>query len=80
MHGQLSYHELRQADNIFLWLCGLRHFLCEGALRHRNTSELYSNSLRAVGPTHAQLCTSVGDRAEWKTGQRNETQGSKQGK
>ena len=32
------------------WLCGLKHFLFEGALRHRNTRELYSNNLRAVGP------------------------------
>ena len=32
-------------------------FLCEGALRHRNTRELYSNNLRAVGPNHAELKT-----------------------
>ena len=29
----------------------------EGALRHRNTRELYSNNLRAVGLNHAQLNT-----------------------
>ena len=48
----------------------LKPFLCEGALRHRNTWELYSNNLRAVGPNHAQL----------KTRQQSKTQGSKQGK
>ena len=29
----------------------LKPILCEGALKHRNTRELYSNNLRAVGPT-----------------------------
>ena len=32
----------------------LKPFLCEGALRHRKTRELYSNNLRAVGPNHVQ--------------------------
>ena len=35
----------------------LKPMLCEGALRHRNTRELYSNNLRAVGHNHAQLKT-----------------------
>ena len=30
-------------------------FFCEGALRDRNTRDLYSNNLRAVGPNYAQL-------------------------
>ena len=50
--------------------------LCEGALRHRNTRELYSNNLRAVGPNHAQ----VEDETEQKTRQQNKTQRSEQGK
>ena len=32
----------------------LKPILCEGALRHRNARELYSNNLRAVGHNHAQ--------------------------
>ena len=31
--------------------------VCESALRHRNTMELYSNNLRAVGPNRAELKT-----------------------
>ena len=65
-------------------LCGLKHLLCEGALRHRNTRELYSNKLGAVGPNHAQLWRSVEDETEQKqdnkTRQQNKTQGLKQGK
>ena len=49
--------------------------LCEGALRRKNTRELYSNNLRAVGPTR-----SVEDETEQKTRQQNKTHGSKQGK
>ena len=39
----------------------LETFLCEGALRH----------LRAVGPNHAQLYTSVENETEQKTRQQN---------
>ena len=46
-------------------------FICEGALRHRNTKEFYSKNLRAIGPNHAQLCTSVEDETEQKTRQQN---------
>ena len=42
-------------------------FLCEGALRHRNTRELYSNNLRAVGPKHAQLKTNQNRKQNNKT-------------
>ena len=49
-------------------------------LRHRNTRELYPNNLRAFGPNHAQLCTSVEDETEQQTRQNNKTQGIKQGK
>ena len=42
--------------------------LWEGALRHRNTTELYSNNLRA------------GTQANQKARKQNKTQGSKQGK
>ena len=31
--------------------------VCEGALRYKNTRELYSNNLRAVGRNHAQSKT-----------------------
>ena len=41
--------------------------LCEGALRHRNTRELYSNNLRAVGPNHAQLKTKQNRKQDNKT-------------
>ena len=34
-------------------ICGLKHFFCEGGLRHRYTREFTSNNLRAVGPNHA---------------------------
>ena len=44
---------------IFLWRCGLKPFLCEGALRHRSTREFYSNNLRAAWPNNARLYTSV---------------------
>ena len=33
----------------------LKPILCEGALRHRNTRELYLNNFRAVGLKHVQL-------------------------
>ena len=52
----------------------LKPFLCEGALRHRNTRELYSNNLRAFGPKHAQLKTKQNRK------QQNKKKGSKQGK
>ena len=54
----------------------LKSFLCEGALRHRNTRELYSSNLSAIGPNHAQLK----NKTEQKTRQQNKTQGSKKGK
>ena len=42
----------------------LKRILCEGALRHRDTRELYSNNLRAVGPQ---------DETEQKIRQQNKT-------
>ena len=42
-------------------------FLCEGALRHRNTRELYSNNLRVVGPNYAQLKTKQNRKQDNKT-------------
>ena len=41
--------------------------MCEGALRHRTTRELYSNNLRAVGPSHAQLKTKQNRKQDNKT-------------
>ena len=60
---------------IFLWSCGfsvLKPILCEGALRHRNTREQFSNNLRAVGPNHAR---SVEDETEQKTRQQTRHRG-----
>ena len=54
-------------------LCGLKPFLCEGALRQRNTREFYSNNLRAVEPNQTHLYTSAEDNAERKTRQENKT-------
>ena len=51
-------------------VCGfsvLKPILCEGALRHRNARELYSNNLRAVGPKHAQLKTKQNRKQDNKT-------------
>ena len=48
---------VRLRTRMVFGLAALKPFLCEGALRHRNTRELYSNNLRAVGPNHAQLKT-----------------------
>ena len=45
----------------------LKTFLCEGAVRHRNTRELYSNNLRAVGPKNAQLKTKQNRKQDNKT-------------
>ena len=41
---------------IFLWLGGLTTFFCEGALRYRNTRELYSKNLTAFGPNSVFSC------------------------
>ena len=46
----------------------LKPILCEGALRHRNTREQYSNNLRAVGPNHAQLKTKQNRKQDNKQG------------
>ena len=45
----------------------LKPMLCEGALRHRNTRELYSNNLRAPGPNHTQLKTKQNRKQDNKT-------------
>ena len=50
----------------------LKPILCEGALRHRNTRELYSNNLRAVGPRHAQLKTKQNRKQDNKTRHRDQ--------
>ena len=39
----------------------------QGAQRHRNTRELYSNDLRAVGPNYAQLKTKQNRKQDYKT-------------
>ena len=51
--------------------------LCEGALRHRNTRELYSNNLRAVGPKHAQLKTKQNRKQDNKTRHRDQNKVNK---
>ena len=51
--------------------------LCEGALRHRNTRELYSNNLRAVGPRHAQLKTKQNRKQDNKTRHRDQNKVNK---
>ena len=55
----------------------LKPFLCEGALRHRNARELYSNNLRAVGPTHAQLKTKHNRKQDNKTRHRDQNKVNK---
>ena len=45
----------------------VKPILCEGALRHRDTRELYSNNLRAVGPKHTQLKTKQNRKQDNKT-------------
>ena len=58
----------------------LKPFMCEGALRHVTTRELYLNNLRAVGPIYEKEQKIVEDETEQKTRQQNKTKGSKQGK
>ena len=55
----------------------LKPILCEGALRHRNTSKLYSNNLRAVGPFHAQLKTKQNRKQDNKTRHRDQNKVNK---
>ena len=55
-------------------------FLCEGVLRHRNTRELYSKNLRAVGPNHAQLTTKQNRKQYNKTRHRDQNKASKESK
>ena len=43
------------------------------SLQDTNTREFHSNNLRAVGPNHTQLYTSVEDETEQKTRQQNKT-------
>ena len=45
----------------------------ETLLRHINTREFYSNNLRAIGPNHAQLYTSVEEETEQEKRQQNKT-------
>ena len=47
-------------------------FLCEGALRDRNTRELYSNNLREVGRNNAQLKTKQNRKQDKKTRHRDQ--------
>ena len=49
------------------WKYLLKPIVCEGVLRHRNTMELDSNNLRAVGPNHAQLRTEQNRKQDNKT-------------
>ena len=58
--GPTSLKLFEQSSLVFLCLNAPLHnigfktdkpMLCQGALRHKNTRELYSNNLRAVGPT-----------------------------
>ena len=58
-------------------ISNLKPFLCEGALRHRNTRELYSNNFRAVGPNHAQLKTKQNRKQDNKTTKQNRKQDNK---
>ena len=50
----------------------LKPILCEGALRHRNTRELYLNNLRVAGPNHAQLKTKQNRKQDNKTRHRDQ--------
>ena len=47
-------------------------FLCEGALRNRNTRELYSKNLKAVGPNDAQLKMKQNGKQDNKTRHRDQ--------
>ena len=73
----------------FLLLCGvalqrfsccfavLKPILCEGALRHRNTRDLDSDNLRAIGPNHAQLKTKQNRKQDNETRHRDQNKVNK---
>ena len=49
----------------------------KGAPRHRNTRELYSSNLRAIGPNHAQLKTNQNRKQDNKTRHRDQNEANK---
>ena len=51
--------------------------VCEGALKHRTTRELYSNNVRADGPNHAQLKTKQNRKQDNKTRHRDQNKVNK---
>ena len=67
-----SHRKINRKNKIFLWLSVLKPMLYGGALRHRNTRELYSNNLRAVAPNHAQLKTKQNRQQDNKTRHRDQ--------
>ena len=64
-----QFERVLALDNKFLSYICQRGFAQEwlGVLRHRNTRELYSNNLRAVGANGAQLKTKQNRKQDNKT-------------